>query len=56
LESARVVSVFADYQLLATTGSLLSSLNIARPLESDTNTWRDKPLLPALQNVLQPLR
>ena len=46
LASARMVAVFADYQLLATSGRLLSRLNIAPPDESRLRLEQQRSLFP----------
>jgi outer membrane protein, adhesin transport system len=48
LESARTVAVFADYQLLAVSGQLLSRLSVARPAESKLRTDAQRGVLSGL--------
>ncbi len=54
LASARMVAVFADYQLLATSGRLLSRLNITPPEESRLRAEQQRNLFPDI--FASPLR
>ncbi|MBN8534556.1 MAG: TolC family outer membrane protein [Rhizobiales bacterium] len=53
LEAARVVAVFSDYQLLATSGQLLSQLRINRPADAALRTDAQRGALSGL-NVQLP--
>ncbi len=46
LEAARNVAVFADYQLLATTGQLLARLNIAQPRDASPTSKDARSVFP----------
>lgn len=56
LESAKVVGVFSDYQLLATTGTLLAKLNIPAPSDSMAVSWDQRSAFPSLDTLMPKLR
>lgn len=48
LESARTVLVFADYQLLATTGQLLQRMSVAKPTEARVTPVENRSVIPSV--------